>query len=59
MKMFDKWELEEVKVEDKGLKRYINLETILVPRTGGRRTKVRFHKNYTNIVERLMNKLKI
>ncbi len=59
MKLFDRWELELVKVEDKGLKNYINLEPVLVPRTGGRRTKVRFHKNYTNIVERLMNKLMV
>jgi len=59
MKLFDKWELEEIKVEDRGLRRYINLEPILVPRTGGRRTKVRFHKSYTNIVERLMNKLMV
>ncbi|GAF99938.1 unnamed protein product, partial [marine sediment metagenome] len=51
--------LEEIKIEDKGLKRYISLEPVLVPRTGGRRTKVRFHKSYTNIVERLMNKLMV
>ncbi|MGZ7136140.1 MAG: 30S ribosomal protein S7, partial [Methanobacterium sp.] len=35
-KVFDKWDLEEVKVEDLGLVNYICLDDILVPHTLGR-----------------------
>ena len=57
MKIFDKWETEGIEVKDPGLKGYLNLKPILVPKTGGRNAKFRFWKNKTNIVERLMSKL--
>lgn len=42
--VFDKWELEEVKVEDMGLAKYICLDSILVPHTMGRHVKRQFAK---------------
>lgn len=57
MKLFDTWDTSGIKVEDKGLENYINLKQVLVPRSSGRNVKIRFHKSYYNIVERLMNKL--
>lgn len=58
LKIFNKWDT-NIPVEDPGLKRYINLDPIIVPRTGGRNVKVSFHRNKTSIVERLINKLAI
>ncbi len=56
-KVFDKWDLEEVKVEDLGLVNYICLDEILVPHTLGRHVKRQFAKSKVSIVERLMNKI--
>lgn len=55
--VFDKWDLEEVKVEDLGLVNYICLDEILVPHTLGRHVKRQFAKSKVSIVERLMNKV--
>lgn len=55
--VFDKWDLEEVKVEDFGLVNYICLDEILVPHTLGRHVKRQFAKSRVSIVERLMNKV--
>lgn len=57
-KIFDKWDT-KIQVLDPGLKRYVNLNPILVPKTGGRYVQTRFWKNKNNIVERLINKLMI
>jgi len=46
-------------VQDIGLKPYLNLNPILVPRTGGRNVVQQFHKSRTPVVERLMNKLMV
>jgi len=59
MKLFNKWDTSAVVIEDPGLKGYLNISPILVPKTGGKNTVVRFWKNKTTIVERLMNKLMI
>lgn len=58
MKIFDKWDT-GIQINDPGLQGYINLNPILVPKTGGKNTVVRFWKTKTSIVERLMNKLMI
>ena len=58
-KAFDRWSVEGIKVDDPGLKKYISLKPRIVPRSGGRNAKFRFHKSRTFIVERLMNKLQI
>ncbi|MCK9150437.1 30S ribosomal protein S7 [Methanobacterium alcaliphilum] len=55
--IFDKWDLEEVKVEDMGLTNYLCLDEILVPHTMGRHVKRQFAKSKVSIVERLMNKI--
>ncbi len=57
IKLFDRWQTEGIKVEDLGLVNYINLDPVLVPRSGGRHAKHQFHKSKLNIVERLINKL--
>ncbi|MFH0710972.1 MAG: 30S ribosomal protein S7 [Candidatus Aenigmatarchaeota archaeon] len=59
IKIFDRWSVKDVKVEDKGLEQYINLKPVLVPRSGGRYAKHQLHKSKMNIVERLMNKLQV
>ncbi len=58
MKIFDIYETKEVKVEDPGLKRYLNLDERLVLKSHGR-TKERFAKSRVNIIERLANLLAV
>ncbi len=55
--VFNRWSMDGVSVEDPGLKDYIGLEPRVVPRTGGRNAKNRFHKSNTFIIERLMNRI--
>ena len=59
MKMFNRWDLEGIKVADAGLQPYINLEPRIVPRTAARNIKVQFGKSKQSIVERLMNKIMV
>ncbi|MBI4896436.1 MAG: 30S ribosomal protein S7 [Candidatus Aenigmarchaeota archaeon] len=54
---FARWPVTSITVSDPGLKDYINLTPKIVPRSGGRYAKARFHKSKTFIVERFMNKL--
>jgi len=58
MMIFNRWDLKEVRVEDPGLVKYINLRPVIVPRTFGR-NRGDFSKNEMNIVERFMNKLMV
>jgi len=57
LKLFNKWETGDIIVSDPGLRKYINLKQVIMPRTLGRESGLRFHKNKYHIVERLMNKL--
>jgi small subunit ribosomal protein S7 len=59
IKLFNRWDTTGIKVEDPGLKRYINLNPVLVPRTGGRNVKIQFWKSKNPIVERLITKLMV
>jgi small subunit ribosomal protein S7 len=59
IKIFGKWSVEGVEVKDLGLKRYINLQPMVVPRTDGRYAGQQFHKSKMNIIERLINKLRV
>ena len=59
LKLFNKWDTSEVVVSDPGLKAYITLSSVLVPRSQGRHASNRFWKTKSNIVERLMNKIQI
>jgi len=57
--LFNKWDLSEVKVEDMGLKRYLNTQPVIVPVTGGRFGTKSVHKKKISIIERFMNKLMV
>ena len=59
IKVFDKWDTEDIKVVDKGLQSYINLEPRFVPRTGAKYAGARFQKSKVFIVERLINKIMV
>lgn len=59
MKIFDKWETDKVEVLDQGLKKYISLEPVIVPKSGGRYSSKRHARHRINIVERLMTKLMV
>jgi len=59
MKIFDKWDTQGVEVKDSGLRKYINLQPMLIPRSAGRHATHQFHKSKMNIVERLMNKMMV
>jgi len=59
IKAFNRWDTAGIKVDDLGLKDYIALEPRIVPKTGARYAKNRFHKSKVFIVERLINKIMI
>ncbi|MAG47519.1 30S ribosomal protein S7 [archaeon] len=58
-KLFNKWDTAQIDVKDVGLKNYLTLSNIIVPRTGGKNVKVRFWKTKNNVIERFMNKLMV
>lgn len=58
MKIFDLYDLNEIKIEDPALKRVINLDERLVLKSHGR-TAEKFGKTKMNIVERLVNLLAV
>jgi small subunit ribosomal protein S7 len=57
--IFNKWNVEDVKVNDPGLAKYITLNPVIVPKTGARYAGDKFHKSKIFIVERLINKVMI
>jgi len=57
IKLFGKWDLSEVTVSDLGLQRYISLNPVYFPHSGGRYQDQRFKKAEMSIVERFVNKL--
>ncbi len=59
IKLFNKWSFSGIVVEDIGLKNYINVEPILIPRTNGYYHNTPFYKSKINIVERFMNRLQV
>jgi len=59
IKLFNKWDFDGIEVSDPGLKPYINLKPIIVPKTGGKYSKQKFHKSKMNIIERFANKLMV
>ncbi len=58
IKLFNRWSFEVI-VEDMGLKNYINVDPILIPRTNGYYHNTPFYKTKVNIVERFMNRLQV
>lgn len=59
IKLFNRWSFKDIEVTDIGIKPYINLDPIVVPKTYGRNTQQKFHKSKMNIVERLVNKIMV
>jgi small subunit ribosomal protein S7 len=59
IKIFGKWSCEGIEVNDPGLKKYINLRPMLLPKTSGRFSQQQFYKSKMHIVERLINKLQV
>ena len=57
--LFNKWDVSEVRVNDRGLHKYVNISPIIVPRTGGRWTTNPKDKKKIPLVERFMNRLMI
>jgi len=57
IKLFGKYPSTGIKINDPGLRNYITLKPIYVPRTFGRYEHYRFYKSKMHIVERLINKL--
>ncbi len=58
MKIFDIFSVENVKVEDVGLKRYINLNAKIMPKSKGRERE-KFCKAKVSVVEKLINELTV
>jgi small subunit ribosomal protein S7 len=57
IKLFQKWSFKEIKVNDLGLQRYLNLTPMVAPHSMGRHEHQRFRKANVNIVERIINNL--
>jgi small subunit ribosomal protein S7 len=57
IKLFEKYDFDNVEVMDISLKPYINLNPVVVPTSYGRHGKKQFGKSDVNVVERLINKL--
>ncbi|MBW2996954.1 30S ribosomal protein S7 [Candidatus Woesearchaeota archaeon] len=55
--VFNRWSTDGIVIMDPGLKGYINIEPRVVPRTGGKSAKFRFHKSNVFIIERLINRI--
>jgi small subunit ribosomal protein S7 len=56
-KLFGRWGFEDVKVEQKWAKDYVNLSPTYLPHTGGRKIGKQFSKSKMNIIERVVNRI--
>ena len=59
LKLFNRWSFEGIEIKDQGLRPYINLKPVVIPKSGGRHSQRKFYKSKMNIVERLINKLMV
>jgi len=57
IRLFGEYSFEGIEVRDIGLKRYLNLDAIYLPHSGGRHEARRFRKSTLNIVERFINNI--
>lgn len=57
VRLFGEWSYDGIDVRDIGLKRYLNLDPVYLPHSGGRHEARRFRKSNLNIVERFINGL--
>lgn len=56
-KLFGKWDMEEVEITDPGIKRYVNIDPIIIPHTSGKHARQQFNKSEISIIERLINNM--
>lgn len=56
-KLYGKWDLSEVEVSDLGIKRYTNLDPVILPHSSGKHARQQFNKSNLVIVERLVNNM--
>ena len=59
IKVFNRWAMDGIKVDDAGIAPYITLTPKIVPKTGARYGGKRFYKSKIFIVERLINKIMV
>ncbi|MEM5797104.1 MAG: 30S ribosomal protein S7 [Candidatus Aenigmatarchaeota archaeon] len=59
MKIFNKWSIEGVSVNDPGLRPYITITPSIFPKSSGRLASQQFYKSKMNIVERLITKMMV
>ncbi len=57
--LFGKWSSKGITVIDHGLKDYISLKPVYLPKSFGRNARQKFHKSNYHIVERLMNHIPV
>ncbi len=57
LKLYGKWDLSEVEVNDQGIKKYVDLDPVIVPHSSGKHAKQQFNKSKVCIVERLVNNM--
>jgi small subunit ribosomal protein S7 len=57
--VFNRWSTEGIKVNDLGVAPYMNLDSVIVPKTGARYAGNKFHKSRILVVERLINKVMV
>jgi small subunit ribosomal protein S7 len=57
VRVFEKWETEDIEVIDPGLEKYLSVKPVLYPHSGGRHEHKRFRKSQLNIVERLVDNM--
>ncbi len=55
--LFNRWAFEGVEVKDPGLKKYVNLRPVVLPKTSGKYGTISIHKSKMNVIERFINKL--
>lgn len=56
IKLFNKWDYDNLQVGDIGLQRYIYLKPTILPHTGGRHEHRKFGKSQIPIIERFINR---
>lgn len=59
IKLFNRWDMDGLKVNDPGLSRYINIKPIVIPRTAGRLTHASIDRPKIPVVERFINHLMV
>ncbi|MBN2156308.1 MAG: 30S ribosomal protein S7 [Candidatus Lokiarchaeota archaeon] len=58
IKLFNRWSFESLEVPDPSLERYINLNPVIIPHSGGKHEHKRFWKTlHVSFVERFINKI--